>query len=242
LVAYEVAHSLRADGFDASEDGTGRGTPLVATVLGDVSHTLTAYKGRGPVQEDGTGRGAPIVAFSCKDHGADAGDLAPTLRAMEFDGSHANAGGQLAIAYGISSDAIDRSGEGADGTAAVRAGLGIVEDASPTLRAGHANAVAFNLRGRENGAQPEIDGDGLAAIRAASGGSSRSYVATSAVRRLTPVECEKLQGFPPNYTLVPYRKKPAADGPRYRALGNSFAVPVVRWIGERIAAIETLLD
>jgi DNA (cytosine-5)-methyltransferase 1 len=61
------------------------------------------------------------------------------------------------------------------------------------------------------------------------------------VRRLMPVECEKLQGFPPGYTLVPVNKpgkklKMAADGPRYKAIGNSWAVPVVRWIGRRIQA------
>jgi DNA (cytosine-5)-methyltransferase 1 len=60
------------------------------------------------------------------------------------------------------------------------------------------------------------------------------------VRRLTPRECERLQGFPDDYTLVPYRGKPAADGPRYKALGNSMAVPVMRWIGERIAKMEAL--
>jgi len=65
-------------------------------------------------------------------------------------------------------------------------------------------------------------------------------VAAMAVRRLTPRECERLQGFPDDYTLVEYRKKPAADGPRYRALGNSMAVPVMRWIGERIAMVERL--
>jgi len=57
-----------------------------------------------------------------------------------------------------------------------------------------------------------------------------------AVRRLTPGECEKLQGFLPGYTLVPYRNKPAADGPRYKSIGNSMAVPVMRWIGRRIEA------
>ena len=57
-----------------------------------------------------------------------------------------------------------------------------------------------------------------------------------AVRRLTPVECERLQGFPDGYTNIPWRKKPEApDGPRYKALGNSWAVPNVRWIGKRIA-------
>lgn len=55
------------------------------------------------------------------------------------------------------------------------------------------------------------------------------------VRRLTPVECERLQGFPDNHTAVPHRGKPAADGPRYKAIGNSMAVPVMRWIGQRIA-------
>ncbi|MEK9809192.1 MAG: DNA cytosine methyltransferase, partial [Candidatus Nanopelagicales bacterium] len=56
------------------------------------------------------------------------------------------------------------------------------------------------------------------------------------VRRLTPVECERLQGFPDDYTNIPWRKKDEApDGPRYKALGNSMAVPVMRWIGERIA-------
>lgn len=57
------------------------------------------------------------------------------------------------------------------------------------------------------------------------------------VRKLTPIECERLQGFPDNYTKIPYRGKPSEncpDAPRYKALGNSWAVPVVRWIGERI--------
>lgn len=55
------------------------------------------------------------------------------------------------------------------------------------------------------------------------------------VRRLTPVECERLQGFPDNYTDIKPKGKPTPDGPRYKALGNSWAVPVVRWIGKRIA-------
>lgn len=60
---------------------------------------------------------------------------------------------------------------------------------------------------------------------------------TMQVRRLTPVECERLQGFPDGYTAIPWRNKPAGecpDGPRYKALGNSMAVPVMRWIGDRI--------
>jgi DNA (cytosine-5)-methyltransferase 1 len=72
-----------------------------------------------------------------------------------------------------------------------------------------------------------------------------------AVRRLTPRECERLQGFPDDYTLIRYhrilksgklskRLYEAADGPRYKALGNSMAVPVMRWIGERIQTVEEL--
>jgi DNA (cytosine-5)-methyltransferase 1 len=63
------------------------------------------------------------------------------------------------------------------------------------------------------------------------------YFPTS-LRYLTPRECERLQGFPDDWTAVPYRGKPAADGPRYKAIGNSMAVPVMRWIAERIAAID----
>ena len=66
---------------------------------------------------------------------------------------------------------------------------------------------------------------------------------TWAVRRLTPVECERLQGFPDNFTRIPYRGKPAEqcpDGPRYKALGNSMAVNVMEWIGERIQIVEAM--
>jgi DNA (cytosine-5)-methyltransferase 1 len=66
----------------------------------------------------------------------------------------------------------------------------------------------------------------------------------AAVRRLTPVECERLQGFPDGFTAIPWRKKGAEDcpdGPRYKALGNSMAVPCMRWIGERIQLVDDLI-
>lgn len=188
-----VTHALTAGGFDASEEGTGRGTPLVPVAY-RTSPNCGAWETGDRVDAitTGTDPTSHIIAFSCKDHGADAGPVSPTLRAMEFDGSHANGGGQV--------------------------------------------AVAFDLRGREGGAQFEGPHD-TANIRSASGGSSRSYVAASAVRRLMPVECERLQGFPDGYTNVPWRGRPAApDGPMYKALGNSWAVPCARWIGERIRA------
>ena len=69
-------------------------------------------------------------------------------------------------------------------------------------------------------------------------GDNQTAVATqTAVRKLTPIECERLQGFPDGYTAIEWRKKPSIecpDGPRYKALGNSMAVPVMKWIGERI--------
>lgn len=70
--------------------------------------------------------------------------------------------------------------------------------------------------------------------------SSPADGARMRVRRLTPRECERLQGFPDDYTLIRYRGKPAKDGPRYRALGNAMPVPVMRWIGQRITLIESL--
>ena len=73
-------------------------------------------------------------------------------------------------------------------------------------------------------------------------GGRLAFASASAVRRLTPRECERLQGFPDDYTLIQVRGKPAADEPRYKALGNSMAVPVMRWIGERIAAVSALDD
>lgn len=204
---FDVAHALRGEGFDASEDGTGRGTPIVPVAIQE--RAISENPDAGPdgvgVRQDGAAytleaRQVPQeVAFSAKDHGGDAMDeCSPTLRAGGFDGSHANGG------------------------------------VMP--------AAAFDMRGREGGAQLEGPHD-TANIRAASGGSSRSYVAAAwQVRRLTPVECERLQGFPDNFTRIPYRNKPAEacpDGPRYKALGNSWAVNCAEWIGARMAIVET---
>ena len=71
------------------------------------------------------------------------------------------------------------------------------------------------------------------------------FLSSMAIRRLTPKECERLQGFPDDWTKIPYRNKPAdqcPDGPRYKACGNSMAVPVMRWIGERIQLIDTIIN
>ena len=97
--------------------------------------------------------------------------------------------------------------------------------------------------------QPTASSETAGTLRANAGSGFRSNgtpvegVAIQAmqVRRLTPVECERLQGFPDGYTNIPWRNKTESpDGPRYKAMGNSMAVPVMRWIGERIAAVEAL--
>jgi DNA (cytosine-5)-methyltransferase 1 len=87
-----------------------------------------------------------------------------------------------------------------------------------------------------------IDGDVTATVTRAVGGSNTSgpkIMQQMAVRRLTPVECERLQGFPDNYTNIPWRGKPESpDSLRYKAMGNSMAVPCMKWIGERIEMVE----
>jgi DNA (cytosine-5)-methyltransferase 1 len=80
------------------------------------------------------------------------------------------------------------------------------------------------------------DGDPQFTLQAA---HSHAVATNMQVRRLTPVECERLQGFPDGYTNIPWRKKDEApDGPRYKALGNSMAVPCMAWIGKRIAEVD----
>lgn len=170
-----VAHTLRAEGYDASEDGTGRGVPLVTTSQSptghqgdrfidprDIAFTLPARGGN-----NGGGAAqivAPhLVAFNAKQAAEDAGDTAPTLRAMPHDKSHPNAGGQVAV-----------------------------------------------------------------------------YAAIP--RRLTPRECERLMGWPDDWTrygTTDYgREVEMADGPRYRMCGNGVGAPVAEWIGRRIIAAE----
>jgi DNA (cytosine-5)-methyltransferase 1 len=71
-------------------------------------------------------------------------------------------------------------------------------------------------------------------------GTGPTVMQSMAVRRLTPVECERLQGFGDNYTDIQPKGKATPDGPRYKALGNSMAVPVMAWIGKRIQEVENL--
>ena len=216
LFVPATAHSLRGEGFDASEDGTGRGTPLVPVPFDTTQITSAANYSRpkpgDPCHPLAAGAHAPAIAFPWQ------------------------LGGTMAMSHDV--------------------------DLCGTLVKNQTQAVALALRGREGGATAEVGDDCAFSLRASTGGGDKPHVmAGMAVRRLTPRECERLQGFPDDYTLIPWRtwqeaaRKGASyegllhergmtlrgpsleecpDGPRYKALGNSMAVPVMRWIGERI--------
>ncbi len=225
LLIPAVAHTLRAEGFDASEDGTGRGTPLVPVPFDTTQVTSKANvsnpKPGDPCHPLCAGAHAPAIAFGCKDSNparSVSDEVAPTLRAMGHQESHANAGGQVAVAYTTK----------LHNTASNNAGK-LFKERTTCLDA--------------NSPAPAL-------------------LTPNQVRRLTPRECERLQGAPDDWTLVPKLGKPRkqrknepdshyddylerhsgdvdggplmADGPRYRMLGNSFAVPNIRWIGKQI--------
>jgi DNA (cytosine-5)-methyltransferase 1 len=113
----------------------------------------------------------------------------------------------------------------------------------PTTGGGFdAVAIQGTLIGRGENAGPQGSGADVSGAMFTLTKTDVHAVATPMqVRRLLPEECEKLQGFLPGYTNIPWRGKPESpDGPRYKALGNSMAVPVMRWIGERINKVEAL--
>lgn len=120
--------------------------------------------------------------------------------------------------------------------------IGAQEGVACTLEAGgggnNRQAVAFTQNQREEVREIDVPG----ALSAQQGTKQQTYVAQAmSVRRLTPTECERLQGFPDGYTAIPWRRKAAdqcPDGPRYKALGNSMATNCMEWIGERIHATD----
>jgi site-specific DNA-cytosine methylase len=102
--------------------------------------------------------------------------------------------------------------------------------------------VAFQTRiGRNGRGQPKEIVDALTSCEGGTHADSKPHVAGKfGVRRLTPRECERLQGFPDDYTNIQFNGKPTSDSPRYRALGNSMAVPNIQWIGKRIQFVDAL--
>ncbi len=289
----QVAQTLRAEGFDASEDGTGRQNlvvvpPLTHKVYGDNASREGALI---PIAFDTT-----QITSSANGSNPRPGDPCHPIAAQGHPPAIAFHGSQDPYVSGDVTHPLGTN-QGMEACVMVtpintqvglrhnalgeRTGLGIGEVGDPafTLQAGHHHAVsiscapmAFTERGRKEGRTLETQPDlAYALTNPGSGGRTHSRQildAQAAVRRLTPRECERLQGFPDDYTLIPYKRpfaelprpvldrsykrylrrmrrqaKPAlpldelircADGPRYKALGNSMAVPVMRWIGRRI--------
>jgi len=126
--------------------------------------------------------------------------------------------------------------QGSGSTSQNANGSGYKEEQSFTLNRTdvHGVAHAWKMRyGKEGGGKGYLGSDELAFTLSVQ--QDQQVFSNMAVRRLTPVECERLQGFPDNYTNI---KENCPDGPRYKAMGNSMAVPVMRWIGERIKMVE----
>lgn len=210
-----VAHALRGEGFDASEDGTGRGTPIIP-----VSPFTLAIRGRGDshqleYRQDGTanavltpnggraGIGVGAIAFDTTQITSAANYSNP--KAGEPCHPLASGAHSPAIAFPLDLRNASRDPDKQDEQNRQGCGVGNAEDPCPTLT------------------KEFVPG----------------FASSWAVRRLTPTECERLQGFPDNFTNVPWGKKDSApDGPRYKALGNSMAVNAMRWIGVRIQMVE----
>ncbi len=213
--AFVVTGTLQAGGKaagSATQQDAESGLLVVhGTQDPGVSNKLAFALGRNNGQENA------VLAFSCKDHGADAGAIAPTLRAMNHSGSHANAGGQVAVC--ITGDITHTlKAEGFDGSEdGTGRGQPIVacRDVAQTLTSNYGKQVDNT----DSSLGPNV------------------VSSTSAVRRLTPRECERLQGMADDYTRIPWRGRVLGlcpDGPRYKAIGNSKAVSVVSWIGRRL--------
>jgi DNA (cytosine-5)-methyltransferase 1 len=163
-------------------------------------------------------------------------DVSPALKARDSKGPSSDGDGDGAplLAVAIQERAVCENPD------AGPQGAGFSADGcSYTLEARNkVQAVAYRTAG--DGAVYE-EGDATAPLTTGADQSAQIIAQAWAVPRLTPVECERLQGFPDGYTDVPYRRRNwTPDGPRYKALGNSMAVNCMEWIGERIAEVEAI--
>jgi DNA (cytosine-5)-methyltransferase 1 len=230
------SHVLAAYGFEPRIARNGRGD------CGDLMSALKADAGK-----TGKGDAAPCVAYitqegvrnSQKAHEFPVKDGAGPTNTVDTTGG----GGVCCIPI---MEAQGRTSGG--GKDLARAGLGIGSDGDPmyTIQARPPHGVALygedlsHLDGvavHENQRSECREMDQSQGLTKGGGKPGQGYPAArqaGCVRRLTPVECERLQGFPDDYTLIPWKKAAAPDGPRYKALGNSMAVPVMRWIGLRL--------
>lgn len=207
------------EGFDASEDGTGRGTPLVpeAASVPSVANPLTARMHKGVNTTMDEGQTMVPVAFKMRGGGNGTGERGGTV------GANGGVGylGQEDLAFTLATTEDQHLLAPTSLSMRTRDGVVSAELGEPE--------VANALRGSNGGRA----GEGAGAV-----------FTGWAVRRLTPRECERLQGFPDDYTRIPWNGKPAEqcpDGPRYQALGNSWPIPEIEWIGDRIDRVDAIL-
>lgn len=229
-----IAHALRGEGHDASEDGTGRGTPIVPV---DVAGTMKAMRESG--------------GFSNSADHAASGYMIPVAYRTAGDGAVYEEGDRTAPL----TTASDRNANivAFDTTQITSAGNYSNprpgDPCHPLAAGAHPPAITepltLAIRGRGDSHNLEYRQDGTAnAVLTPNGGRAGIGVGAIAhgwaVRRLTPLECVRLMGLPDDYFSSLRLNKPFADGPIYKMLGNSFAVNVVRWIGERIDAVNEI--
>ena len=160
-------------------------------------------------------------------------DIAPCLTKADQHG----------VAQPIPLDMMNIRGRPSDDGRANRIGRGYGEVGDPmfTITKANHHAVAQPICLMDQGGSVmNIEHDMTGTLRRETHGHEPVVMQAMAVRRLTPVECERLQGFPDNYTDIKSKNKPTPDGPRYKALGNSMAVPVMAWIGQRIEQVEAI--
>lgn len=222
--ARDVAPGLTASGRGVERVGESRGQdPVVAVPYQGVSHCLNAG-GMGRIDYESESFVCQAVARS------------ETDRAVSV-------GGSISHTLGASHGSEDGTGRGVP-TVAVHGTQDPIhsEDTALALgrNSGQENAVVCGIQNATRGKNQNGLGVALPSqpMYTLDQGSQHAVCTQHnlAVRRLTPIECERLQGFPDGWTAVPFRRKDvAADGNRYKAIGNSMAVPVMRWIGHRIA-------
>ena len=199
-----VAHALRGEGFDASEDGTGRGTPLVPVAFAIQERAVSENPNAGP-QGKGVQEGHAYTLEARNKVQAFAQNQRGELRTSDVSLQLTTGGGKPGEGY-------------------------------PAVM----TPVPFDPNQVTSKANRSIPrGDVLHTLPAT---AAPPHLASPwAVRRLTPTECERLMGFPDGWTAIPYRNKPAdacPDGPRYKALGNSWAVNCGEWVFDRVRMVE----
>ena len=235
-----VARTLRGEGFDASEDGTGRGTPLVPVAYSIMPmNSGKDYKARETDIAQPLMAGGPVGGNQGGDFITQPVAFAENSRhELRLEGGDGQRTGALSTGGGKPGQGVPMIAFPANmsGTQCASA-----EDVCPALGAANPTAVGMFYAGQgAKAGSIAYSADVAPTLKASDSGTNRvpSAHIGMQVRRLTPVECERLMGFSDDYTAIPWRKKPAdqcPDGPRYRALGNSWAIPCVSWIGERIA-------